>query len=626
MADLRQRYANALALYLNEGGESALAEGYELAREAVGQGVTLLELVDFHGKAIADYLASSSGSQHMNSLPQASAFLAECLAPYAMSFGGLQSFGQREHSKAEQAAVERSEALATLAATERLYSVMFENSPITMIFSDEETNRVLEANPAALRAYGYSKEEFGRLELLDYVVPGPDEDLAALLNQRREAGDVIRYGPVTHRKKDGSTMRVLVTSFKVAYGDRPARVALIEDVTEKEKLERQINQSQRLESLGQLAGGIAHDFNNLLGVIINFALFAKEKVVAATELPGGEQWQSTVKDIERVERAAQSAAKLTHQLLAFARREVIQAVPIDINAVVAELVPLLNRTIGEHVELRWAPGDSPWRTLLDASQLEQVIMNLAVNARDAMPNGGILNIDTANVNVDEAYSSGRPGLKPGSYVRLAMSDTGSGMDKATLQRAFEPFFTTKERGKGTGLGLSTVYGIVNQAGGYVAIYSEVGMGTRVTALFPATDQTPIPSVEEAAPKRRAGTTVLIVEDADDIREVASRILIRNGFIVLAAADGAEAVKIAEDYHGEIDLLLSDVVMPHMQGKEVAERVAALRPMIHVLYMSGYAMPTLAPSGTLDPGIVVLEKPFTEPQLLAKIRDVLDNGS
>jgi two-component system, cell cycle sensor histidine kinase and response regulator CckA len=200
---------------------------------------------------------------------------------------------------------------------------------------------------------------------------------------------------------------------------------------------------------------------------------------------------------------------------------------------------------------------------------------------------------------------------PGRYVRLVISDTGSGMDKATLQRAFEPFFTTKERGKGTGLGLS--------------IYSEVGMGTRVTALFPATDQTLIASVEEAAPKRRTGVTVLVVEDADDIREVASRIFARNGFNVLVAADGAEAVKIAGTHQGEIDLLLSDVVMPHMQGKEVAERVTALRPTIHVLYMSGYARPTLAPSGTLDPGIVVLEKPFTEPQLLAKIRDVLDNG-
>jgi CheY-like chemotaxis protein len=258
--------------------------------------------------------------------------------------------------------------------------------------------------------------------------------------------------------------------------------------------------------------------------------------------------------------------------------------------------------------------------------LEQVIMNLAVNARDAMPNGGILNIDTANVNVDEAYASGRPGLETGRYVRLTISDTGSGMDKATLQRAFEPFFTTKESGKGTGLGLSTVYGIVNQAGGYVAIYSEVGMGTRVTTLFPATDQTPIASVEEAAPKRRVDATVLIVEDADDIREVASRILTRNGFKVLVAAGGAEAVKIAEEYPGEIDLLLSDVVMPQMQGKEVAERVCTLRPKTRVLYMSGYAMPTLAPSGTLDPGVVVLEKPFTEPQLLAKIRDVLDGGT
>jgi PAS domain S-box-containing protein len=367
---------------------------------------------------------------------------------------------------------------------------MFERSPIPIIFSDADSDRILDANPAAFAAYGYTKEEFSELGIADFVVPGVDEDFGALLKRRRDAGDVMRFGPLTHRKKDGSLMRVLVTSFEVPFGDRPARVALVENITEREKLERQISQSQRLESLGQLAGGIAHDFNNLLGVIINFALFAREKVEAEAGLPGGQRWQSTVTDIGRVERAAQSAARLTHQLLAFARREVVQAISLDVNTVVAELVPLLTRTLGERVHLSAVPADGLWRTLLDPGQVEQVIMNLAVNARDAMPEGGVLTIDTANVDVDDSYASGRPGLRTGRYVRLAVSDTGMGMDKATLQRAFEPFFTTKETGKGTGLGLSTVYGIVNQSGGYVAIYSEPGMGTKVVALFPATDQPP----------------------------------------------------------------------------------------------------------------------------------------
>src|SRR6202165_5487599 len=285
---------------------------------------------------------------------------------------------------------------------------------------------------------------------------------------------LVKYGPLTVRKKDGSVMRIISTSYEVTYGGRSARAAMVEDVTANERLEHQLNQAQRLESLGQLAGGVAHDFNNLLGVILNFALFAKEKVLAAEGGAPGADLQQAVKDMERVERAAESAARLTHQLLAFARRELMRPQSLDVNSVVADLEPLVGRTIGEHIEFITSPGKDLWPALMDPGQLEQVLTNLAVNARDAMPKGGKLIIDCDTVYVDQPYAAGRLELKPGRYVRIRVTDTGTGMDTKTLKRVFEPFFTTKPKGHGTGLGLATVYGIVNQAGGDVSIYSELG--------------------------------------------------------------------------------------------------------------------------------------------------------
>jgi CheY-like chemotaxis protein len=328
--------------------------------------------------------------------------------------------------------------------------------------------------------------------------------------------------------------------------------------------------------------------------------------------------------MERIERAAESAARLTHQLLAFARVDVVQPRPMNINSVVTEMEPLLRRTIGEHIDLVATPGPDLWPVLIDSGQLGQVLTNLVVNSRDAMPQGGRLIIDVGNVEVDATYTSPRPGLKPGRYVRLRVSDTGTGIDKATLEHVFEPFFTTKPRGEGTGLGLATTYGIVNQAGGHIDVYSEPGMGTRVSVLLPATDQPErVEKVAPSTPPVRANETVLVVEDSDDMREITGRILTQNGYQVMVAPNGADALEMARDYAGHIDLLLTDVIMPRMQGSELAPLLVQSRPDLRVLYMSGFAHTALGAAGTLSPEVALLDKPFTEPTLLARVRQVLE---
>ena len=505
-----------------------------------------------------------------------------------------------------------------LRLAEHNYRLLFENHPEPMWVVDDETLLFVEANEAAVERYGYSRAEFRAMSIKDMIWEGTEAEFTD------NSDDTGRSGPWTHRTKQGRKIEVDVISHSVNFNKRPAQILMAQDVTEKRRLEEQLRQSQRLEALGELAGGVAHDFNNLIGVILNFTLFVKERLEEAVTAPDGERWEPVLQDVARIERATASAATLTHRLLAFARREVIQPQALSINSVVSELLPLFKRTLGEHVEVVTSLGSDIWPVLVDPGQLEQVLTNLAVNSRDAMPGGGTLTVDTANVTVDETYATGRAGLEPGRYVRLGVSDTGTGMDAETVSHGFEPFFTTKPKGLGTGLGLSTVYGIVAQARGYVAIYSETGMGTKVIVLLPATDQSLHHAEPPTVARSAAGTGgVLVVEDDADLREVVGRILTRNGYRVLVAADGAQAIEIVENRSDEIDLLLTDVIMPQMQGNELVDRIKAKRPGLRVLYMSGYAQPTLGASGTLEPGVVLLEKPFTEPALLAKVRDVLD---
>jgi PAS domain S-box-containing protein len=501
------------------------------------------------------------------------------------------------------------------------YQLLFKSHPEPMWVFDIETLRFLEVNEAAIRRYGYSREEFLAMSVKDIR---PPQEVPAFLESLRTGKDLWQSGPWLHQTKDGSVVEALITSHVLTFGARPVHYVMAHDVTGERRANEQVQQAQRMESLGQLAGGVAHDFNNLLGVILNFGWFVKANLTAEVERGDGERWRPVLKDMERIERAAENAARLTHQLLAFARVDVVQPRPMNINSVLTELVPLLRRTLGEHIDLVASPGPDLMAVMIDSGQLSQVLTNLAVNSRDAMPKGGKLTIEAENVDVDVAYAGGRADLKPGRYVRLRVSDTGAGMDKTTLEHAFEPFFTTKPRGQGTGLGLATVYGIVKQAGGHVDVDSEPGAGTRVSILLPATDQaqTALEAVASATPAQ-ATETVLVVEDSDDLREIAGRILSKNGYQVMVAANGPDALEMARAFTGHIDLLLTDVIMPQMNGSELAPRLVESRPDLRVLYMSGFASTALGASGTLSADVALLDKPFTEPALLSRVRRALD---
>ncbi|MGH8866512.1 MAG: ATP-binding protein [Actinomycetes bacterium] len=391
---------------------------------------------------------------------------------------------------------------------------------------------------------------------------------------------------------------------------------------ERARLERRLAQAQRLESLGQLVGGVAHDFNNMLNIVSGYTNMARTEVAAAAVTDS--RWVSVVGDLDQVQQASDRAAQLTHQLLSFARREVTHPESLFLNDVVTGVEPMLRQTLGEHIDLLTGLSQDLWPVLADSVQLEQVLVNLAVNARDAMPAGGKLAIDTANLDVDAHYAETMPEVTPGRYVRLRVSDTGTGMDRETLDRVFEPFFTTKPQGEGTGLGLATMYGIVTQAGGHAQVYSEPGHGTTITVLLPVTDQdsvlTPDGSSEDLPSGH--GEAVLVVEDEAPLRDLVVRILTEHGYHVRTVTTAPDALQDAGQLDQPLDLLLTDVVMPTMLGTEVAENVRALRPDVHVLYMTGYAQPTLAAQINLDPTVDVVEKPFTKATLLAKVHTAL----
>ena len=403
-----------------------------------------------------------------------------------------------------------------------------------------------------------------------------------------------------------------------AAGDRPGTVlGTIEDITDRKQLEQQLLQAQKMESVGRLAGGVAHDFNNLLGVIQGYCSLLMGQVDA------GHPFRA---DLEEIEHAALRAADLTRQLLAFSRRQVLKPAFLDLNKIVRAAERMLRRVIGEDIDLTTVPAPDLGRVFVDPVQVEQVIMNLAVNARDAMARGGKLTLETRNADVAVEHGGAPPQMAPGSYVMLAMSDTGEGMDAATRSRIFEPFFTTKSE-KGTGLGLSTVYGIVHQSGGYVAVRSEPGCGTTFEVYLPRVldDAAQANAVSERRPRSsRMGTeTIMVVEDNEQLRALLCAVLKKAGHSVLAAAGAAEALRLEEGHEGPLHLLLTDVVMPGLNGRELAARLMATRPDLKVLYVSGYADDALGEHGVLAPGIAYLPKPFTPDTLLDKVRAVLD---
>jgi PAS domain S-box-containing protein len=492
-------------------------------------------------------------------------------------------------------------------------------------------------NPFAAELYGYQAEEIIGRDATVLLPPGWESEESDLL-RRVGAGERIAPYNTNRVRKDGTIITVLMSMSATVNtaGDligvfstsRPlAATSATTDSQapqeDRERLRAQLEQAQRLEGLGQLAGGVAHDFNNLIAVILNYAAFVGEEIDTATARGAGPQWKAAADDVEQIRRAAERAAGLTRQLLSFARREVIQPQVVDLNDLLNNMASILRRTLGSDLELITHLADDLPPVLADPGQIDQMILNLAVNARDAMPDGGSLTITTDSLTMDRANAAEWSSVLPGHYVRVAIADTGTGMPAEVIKHAFEPFYTTKDKGEGSGLGLATVYGAVTQAEGHVRITSTPNQGTTFTILLPVTTQSAAEAAQTPASRYRpSGQTVLIVEDEEALREVTRRLLTRQGYTVITAANGAEALDTASTYKGEIDLLLTDVIMPQMLGKEAAEKIKHTRPHIRVLYMSGYAQPILASQGRLDPNVTLLDKPFTERELLDKVYTVL----
>jgi hypothetical protein len=494
---------------------------------------------------------------------------------------------------------------AALRESERDFRMLFEQA-IDAIFVCADDLRILDANPAACLMTRYAREELlgqSATILLDADERGRVPQALAQM----EAGEAVG-GEWRARRKDGTAHMVEARVKRLPDGRYQA---FVRDITERTELQTQLLQAQKMESIGRLAGGIAHDFNNLLTVINGVA------DLAITSLHGGPMRQ----DFERIREAGERAATMTRQLLAMSRQQILQPEIIDLNAIVLDMQGMLQRLIGEDVALQLKLSEPLGPIKADASQIEQIILNLAVNARDAMPDGGTLTIATRDVAVGPPAH--RP-MPPGPHVMLAVCDTGIGMDETAAKRVFEPFFTTKEVGKGTGLGLSTVYGIVKQSGGSVWVDSRIGEGATFTIYFPVVHAPAERRSTEAADADSEGhETILVVEDEPAVRALTQRVLQLAGYRVLTAADGAEALQRLEQLTEPLDLLLTDVVMPGMNGRELATRVTGLRPEIKVLYVTGYTADGLLRRGVLDATSRVVTKPFTARELRRKVRERLD---
>ncbi len=503
-----------------------------------------------------------------------------------------------------------------LKLSEERFRHFFENAPVYCYMVSPE-GVILDVNKAALGALGYEKEELvGKPIMTIYPedqLPRVKENIETWRNTGR-----LEEREIEVLTKGGQRRTVLLSASAVRSGKGKIlhSVSVQRDVTERRHLEEQFRQAQKMEAIGRLAGGVAHDFNNLLTVIKGTSQLLLLDLREADPLR---------KHVEEILEAADRAAALTAQLLAFSRKQVMELRVIDMNRIVEDLEKMLRRIIGEDIELVTFLQEGISKVKADPAQIQQAIINLAVNARDAMPEGGKLTMETANVDLDEEYARLHTGVEPGPYVMLSMSDNGAGMTAEVKERVFEPFFTTKEMGKGTGLGLSTVYGIVKQSNGHIWVYSEPGRGTTFKIYLPRVEE-PLDGAEgrpsdEVVP--RGNETILVVEDEDALRELAVRILRRQGYKVLEASDGGEALMLCEKHREPIDLVLSDVVMPGMSGREVTERIQAIHPEAKALYMSGYTDNVVVHHGVLDKGTRFIHKPFTIDGLARKVRAVLD---
>jgi two-component system, cell cycle sensor histidine kinase and response regulator CckA len=495
------------------------------------------------------------------------------------------------------------------------FAKAFRSSPFGVTISSEGDGRYLDVNPAFLRIMGYELEEMvGRT--VEELNVWADPQHRALMIERLNSPQPTKPIEAVFRTQSGGTRIVEVAAERIQLDDEPCVLAITHDVTESKQLEQQFRQAQKMEAVGRLAGGIAHDFNNMMGVVIGYSEIAMERLESA---------HPAQKCLLEIRKAGERASTLTRQLLAFSRQQLLEPRTLNLNSVINNMSKMLLHMIGEDISLILRPTEPLGSVRADLGQIEQVVMNFAVNARDAMPKGGKIVIETANVDLDDNYVRQHQAVKSGRYIMLSFTDTGIGMNEATKARLFEPFFTTKEPGKGTGLGLSTVYGIVKQSGGYVWAYSEMGLGTTFKVYLPRVDQ-PAESLIKVTDERALPTgteTVLVVEDESALRDLAVSILETNGYTVLSADDSEIALAISKQYESKIDLLLTDVVMPGLTGPDLAVEIKAQRPELKVVYMSGYAGNMMLHQGVPGAELPLLTKPFSTRALLMKVRAVLD---
>jgi len=616
MSELRlgfaEEYGTTLGLYLKGADDEALARARELGEQALADGGNLVRLAALHFDQVGAH--SASHEANATTFERARDFFGAAVGAFDAELSEL-----RKTNAAMKQSTTQLDQLVTQ-GVER-YRAMFDDNPMPMWIYDRETLGFVVVNEAAIRHYGYTRDEFAAMTLVDIR---PAEDVPALRDNVARASRFDEGRIWRHRKKDGTIINVEIRAHQFEVGKRPVRLVLANDVTERvraeealRKTEEQLRHAQKMEAVGRLAGGVAHDFNNLLSVILSCSETMRGDLKPVEPMR---------EEVDQIHRAAGRAADLTRQLLAFSRQQVLAPKILDLNEVLVGMDKMFQRIIGVDVQLVLLCGSGLGRVRADPGSIEQVIMNLVLNARDAMPTGGKLTMETANVMIDEASARDHLGTRPGPHVMLAVTDTGIGMDRATQARIFEPFFTTKETGKGTGLGLATVFGIVQQSGGSIWVYSEPGKGTSFKVYFPhAEGDMQEPRAVARPVSLRGSETVLLVEDDEQVRTVARAILRRNGYKVLDASNGGEAMLLCESHARPIHLLISDVVMPHMSGPELARRLAQVRPDMKVLCMSGYTDDSIVRHGVMDSDIAYLQKPITPETLTRKVREVLDGN-
>ena len=509
-------------------------------------------------------------------------------------------------------AIDRKRADARVRESEARLRVLVEQLP-AVLWTVDKNLRFTSCVGAGLTRLGLKPNEVNGMSLFEYFETADQTFLPIAAHRRAVTGEPVTF----HIEWKGGSYACHAEPLRDAEGHGHGAICMSLDVTDRKQLEEQLRQAQKMEAVGRLAGGIAHDFNNLLMVIQGYADLLLDR------LPQGDALR---RNAEQIQMAGQRATALTRQLLAFSRKQMLAPKILNVHSVVSDMETILRRLIGEDVQLETSTPADLWLVKADRSQIEQVIMNLAVNARDAMPQGGRLTIETANVELDSSFTYHSVVLAPGKYVMLAVTDNGCGMDAKTQAHIFEPFFTTKEKGKGTGLGLATVYGIVKQSGGYVWVYSEPGRGTSFKIYLPRIEEEAYQPVKDRRPESKAvlrgSETVLLVEDEDGVRQLAREYLEASGYTVMEAGDGRKALEMAERNAGPIHLLMTDVVMPGVSGRELAERIEKLRPGIKVLFMSGYTDQAVVHHGILEDDAVLLQKPFTLATLAEKLREIL----